>query len=282
MNVEHQTLNLPCQLTPEQMSAKASALVEHEDQMLRLEKDLAEYKATIKEGIDGHKAETTELRRAIRTKSEYLDVDCLVIPLPNSGTIVTIRTDTAAEVSRRPMTDNEKMQPNLFDATPERDGDEEIVRDPHSHLIQAVTLNDIMFQLDIDLAPSELVLLSDSDLDKARNWSLKTLNIKEDDERKEKAKKPPKFLQELLTTVEEKRAAAVELAQLQQRCLGLLMDAGEVIEPTVVEGWDASQLCEASDFAQLKLDGKEPVRPVFMGVITALDNDAQDETEVEN
>jgi hypothetical protein len=204
----------------------------------------------------------------IRTKTEDRPVECLIIPMPHTGCVMTVRIDTAAEVFRRPMTDNEKLQPNLFDATEEQEpanGESTVERDEHSHLIQAVALNDILYQIDVDLAPGELVNLSDADLDKARNWALKTLNLKDEADRKEKAANPPKVLKELLVTVEQQRAAAAEKAALQQRCLSLLMDAGEHEDPEKVETWSLEQLNEASDYAQANLDGKTDIpRPEFL------------------
>jgi uncharacterized protein (UPF0335 family) len=282
MKVERETLPLPCQLTPEEMEQKAILLVRHEDQVEDLKKEAKEINDEYKERIAGHASDLSELRRIIRLRAEDREVECVIVPLVSSGQVATIRTDTAVEVSRRPMTDNEKLQPNLIEVAEEeakRENGEVEEEDEHSHLIQAVTLADLMFQLDLDLAPGELIALKREQLDEARAWALKNLNLEDI----EKRKKAPKFLLELLQSVEETRAARAERAMLQNRCRTLLQEAGEIVDDMAIMDWSPEQVNEATDYAQSLIEaGKNkeapsPERPGFLPPVVAPPPDSEPE-----
>lgn len=273
-NTRH-TKELPCRLTSDELAERADHLVERMD---ALETSKATAKTTaeqFKKEANGIEVEIGKLQTVIRSHKEPRTVECATVPLYSAHAMVTVRLDSGAEVSRRPLTDNERT-PDLFSGQKAEGAEgEEVIPTPeeveNDRIIKLLELSDMLRTIEIGLNMESLWELTAEEVDESRGWTATVSSLQEGEARPD----PPLFLTVLIDKTKKEEAAQEERDALVRRTCELLDEAEIVVDHILVAAWSPDQLNEASDYAeriaQLKstpvAEGEDvelPERPSFL------------------
>jgi len=99
MKNETKKINLPCDLTNEELLQKAQELARSKQRIDELEEELSDFKARNKSGMEEAAGRIKTLTRQISTKKEYRNVDCYAVVDKAARTKSWFREDTGEFVS---------------------------------------------------------------------------------------------------------------------------------------------------------------------------------------
>ncbi len=119
---------LPVKLTDDEVLEKASELVQVDQQIDDVELEKKGAADNYKNRIGGLVSQKKELRRTVRDKAVYLEVECVYVPDWVSKSMILRRADTHEAIDVRAMT-REEMQMSLDDAPNKPVSDEDGVVD---------------------------------------------------------------------------------------------------------------------------------------------------------
>lgn len=104
------TRSLLCKLTTKEWSERAARLGALSQEIEDEESRQAEQKAAMKARLATMDAERQTLAGVVVRHEEMRDVECQVWHYDQPARVVTLRTDTMAEIENRPMSDNERQR----------------------------------------------------------------------------------------------------------------------------------------------------------------------------
>lgn len=114
------TMQLPVKLTDEELQIRSRELAEKLTEIEAVDEDRASAMAAFKARKDKLVLDSRRLTRIVRTGQEEREVHVTETKNWERGTIETIRLDTGALVSTRPMTESERQEALAFGLSEEK------------------------------------------------------------------------------------------------------------------------------------------------------------------
>jgi len=111
----HETRNLKCKLTKEELEVAADTLARKLDEADAAEDEKKSVAEEYKSRVTALEAEAKVQRHLVRNKYTFRNVDCQLVLNFTTGTAVCNRLDTGETVEARPLNHEEKQMDFKFD-----------------------------------------------------------------------------------------------------------------------------------------------------------------------